>query len=461
MARADVGTAQTAPEPHAAIESPPWWGLGTMPFALLLAAIAFLPLIRATSHWWDRNRNRLLVSLALSTAAVAYMLPAIGLHATTGQVMHALLDEYLPFMTLLFSLYVISGGINLSGDLRARPITNTAFLAIGALSASFIGTTGASMVLIRPLLQTNRERTHVTHTVVFFIFLVSNIGGCLLPTGDPPLFLGYLRNVPFLWTLGLWKEWAFCCGLLLAVYYALDSRLYKSETRSAIQRDDRQVQPLRLTGSFNLLLLAAVVLCMWRIVPGRPLPLLGIVAPVFMREAVLLVLAGVSLWLTPDRVHKANAFNYHAIMEVAAIFIGIFITMQVPIMVLQAAGETPALTDPWQFFWATGSLSSFLDNAPTYVVFFEAANSMTHAPGPGILLLNNGNYMREDLLVAISLGAVFMGANTYIGNGPNFMVRSIAQQAGVPMPSLFGYVFKYTLPILVPLFVLVTLVFLR
>jgi len=432
-----------------------------IPFVGLLLGIAVLPLVPATAHWWEHNSNKLLVGSAFGGATLAYYLLAFDLHKTMVVLEHAVLAEYLPFMTFLFALYVISGGICLKGDLPAHPATNTAFLALGAGLASFIGTTGASMVLIRPLLQTNSERTHVKHTVIFFIFLVSNVGGCLLPIGDPPLFLGYLRGVPFLWTLNLWVEWAFLCIVLLIIYYIWDTQAYRHETRSDITRDETRRVPLTLRGTYNLPLLLGVVLCVALVKPGEPLPGTSFTVFPFLRELLMLAIVGCSLKLTPHTIRADNQFNYHAIFEVAALFIGIFVCMQPPLEILRGSGDEigKVLDEPWKFFWVTGGLSSFLDNAPTYLVFFQIANSMTHEAGPGIFQLLDGNYIRQDLLVAISLGAVFMGASTYIGNGPNFMVKSIAEKSGVKMPSFFGYML-YSMAILIPMFLAITLIFL-
>ncbi len=435
---------------------PPAWGLGSAPFLGLLLAIALLPLIPATQHWWHSNLHRLYVSLGCAAGTLAYYVAARGTGSVPHVLEHAILAEYVPFMAVLFSLYVISGGISLTGDLRARPSTNTAFLAFGSLIASFVGTTGASMLLIRPLLQTNSERRHVTHTVVFFIFLVSNAGGSLLPIGDPPLFLGYLYGVPFLWTLRLWDAWLLCCAILLALYYVFDRRAYAREKPADILSDVVQRQPLRLKGWVNFLLLGLVVACVATIDPHRPLPGTSFRPIPLLREFVMLGLAGVSLWLTPPGVRERNRFNYTAILEVAALFIGIFITMQVPVEFLKTRGAAMGIEEPWQFFWATGLLSSFLDNAPTYVVFFEMAKAMPADPQALLVPVHSGA-IDQDLLIAVSLGSVFMGANSYIGNGPNFMVKSIAEEAGVKMPSFFGYILRYVLPILIPVFVGITL----
>lgn len=438
--------------------APSIWSI--IPFMGLLLCIAVLPLVKRTAHWWEHNRNRLIVALGFGVITLGYYAMAYDAHKVVSVLEHAVLADYIPFMVLLFSLYVISGGICLKGDLAAHPATNTAFLAVGALIASFVGTTGASMLLIRPLLQTNAERRHVKHTVIFFIFLVSNIGGCLLPIGDPPLFLGYLKGVPFLWTLCLWKEWAVMCGMLLAVYYVWDTLAYRHEESRDIVRDEAERIPLTLSGKPNLLLLLGVVLCVALVKPGEPFPGHGFQSFPFLRELLMLACVGLSLKLTSRQIRKDNQFTYHAIVEVAALFIGIFISMQAPLEILRASGDGigKVLDAPWKFFWVTGGLSSFLDNAPTYLVFFQIANSMTHEAGPGVLQLLDGNYIRQDLLVAISLGAVFMGANTYIGNGPNFMVKSIAEQSGVKMPSFLGFM-VYSVGILLPLFALQTFFF--
>lgn len=438
--------------------APTMWAV--LPFVGILLTIATFPLIPATAHWWENNRNRLMVSLCFAGITLAYYWLVYHAGKVVTVLEHSMIEEYVPFIVLLFSLYVISGGICLSGDLAAHPVTNTAFLGVGAVIASFVGTTGASMLLIRPLLQTNAERKHVKHTVIFFIFLVSNIGGCLLPIGDPPLFLGYLKGVPFLWTFHLWKEWAVLCGVLLVVYYIWDTMAYRHETKPDIVRDETQIRRLTLDGKPNLLMLLGVVLAVALVKPGEPFLGTSFHAFPFMRELVMLGLVALSLKFTAPSVRQANKFNYAAILEVAALFIGIFIAMQPPLEILRASGDDigKVLDKPWKFFWITGGLSSFLDNAPTYLVFFQIANSMTHQAGDGIFQLLDGNYIRQDLLVAISLGAVFMGANTYIGNGPNFMVKSIAEQSGVKMPSFFGYM-AYSIGILVPLFVVVTLLF--
>ncbi|MCH2152608.1 MAG: sodium:proton antiporter [Phycisphaerales bacterium] len=441
---------------------PPFWGLGIIPFALLLGAIAILPLLPFSEHWWHSNLSRYLLAMGLGLCTIAYYWIIDGFSQVGHMLDHALLEEYIPFIVLLFSLYVISGGIHLGGDVQATPRVNTTFLAIGFAIASFIGTTGASMLLIRPLLKTNRERKYKVHTVVMFIFLVSNIGGTLLPIGDPPLFLGYLQGVPFFWTMGLWAEWIVAGVILLAVYYVWDTIQYRREADVVKVFSMANVQPLRITGGLNFLWLGGIIACVAVVNPENPLPFFEWTPFPFLREAAMIFLVLVSLVLTAKSIREANQFDYHAIIEVAAIFVGIFITMQVPLDVLKATGTeiTQIINEPWQYFWITGGLSSVLDNAPTYLVFFKLAETGMAAEGTMMLMLLGGEAIPLDLLIAISLGAVFLGAMTYIGNGPNFMVKAIAEQSGVAMPSFFGYIFKYSLPVLLPVFVLITFIFL-
>lgn len=437
------------------------------PFVALLLCIAILPLIHKTEHWWHHNKNKLIVAITLGLVTLLYyQFRGYGFHhaepgikSVLNVLNHSVLAEFIPFISLLFSLYVISGGICVKGDIPAHPMTNVTFLAIGGVIASLVGTTGASMLLIRPLLATNSERKHVVHTVIFFIFIVSNVGGCLLPIGDPPLFLGFLKGVPFLWTLNLWKEWAFCLGLLLVIYYFWDMAAYKKEEKRDIVLDETRVQKISISGKINFLFLAGVVLATALLDSSKPIPGTSYTPFPFLREIVQNAFVLLSLAMTSKSIRKDNNFSYTAILEVACLFIGIFVCMQVPIEILNAKGASLGINTPAKFFWATGMLSSFLDNAPTYVVFFETANALTqvHEPGTTIQLVT-GQIIRLDHLIAISIGAVFMGANTYIGNGPNFMVKSIAEHAGVKMPSFFGYML-YSCGILIPIFIAITFIF--
>jgi Na+/H+ antiporter NhaD/arsenite permease-like protein len=470
--------AQPAHDDHttdAKIVAPPLWTV--IPFLLLLAAIAALPLVPFTQHWWESNTNRLKVAAALGLLTLAYYgfvhhFPIEGHwpahHVVQPQndgfesnlvqeiIGNAVMQEYVPFIVLLFSLYTISGGIRIEGDLQADPLTNAAFMAAGGVLASFVGTTGAAMLLIRPLLETNQERKHVVHTVVFFIFIVCNCGGCLLPIGDPPLFLGYLQGVPFLWTLALWKEWAFINGMLLFVYVLLDRLVYyHRETLADVERDIRRIGKLKISGwKLNVPLLTGIVLAVALLDPSKTLPGTEWHPWLYLREIVQLSLVAVSLWWGSDEVRRQNDFNYHAIAEVAALFIGIFITMQPALQILSVRGHELGIDTPVKFFWVTGGLSSVLDNAPTYLVFFKTAQAM---PAASDAVLVAG--VDQAKLVAISLGAVFMGAMTYIGNGPNFMVKAMAERSGVKMPSFFGYI-VYSCAILLPLLLLTTWLFL-
>ena len=397
----------------------------------MLLAIAVCPLW--VPHWWEPNRNKFIVAAALGLPVLAVYgvnHPAVLLHTA---------EDYVSFIVLLAGLFVVSGGILLRGDLVATPITNTGFLALGGIMASFVGTTGASMLLVRPLLQTNSERTRVRHTVVFFIFIVSNVGGMLTPLGDPPLFLGYLAGVPFTWTFRLWPQWGLMLVVLLAVFFVYDSVQFAREPLAAIRRDRSRIEPLRLRGGLNVAWLVAVVLAV-----------AFLHAP--WRELAIVALAAVSLALTPRRIRHDNGFSAGPMIEVAVLFAGIFLTMIPALDLLRLRGDELGVRAPWQFFWASGTLSSFLDNAPTYLAFL--------ALGQGLRLPGEMVGVPVEILAAISVGSVAMGANTYIGNAPNFMVKAIAEEAGVKMPSFFGYM-VYSATFLLPLFVVVTLVFFR
>ena len=456
---------ENAAQEHAELNVPSaFWCL---PFLLLLMAIAILPLIPATAQWWHHNSSKLLVALLMAAITVAYYyfrgygfghgdhVTAARLPCVLAMLNHAVLKDYVPFIVLLFSLYCISGGINLRGDITASPLNNTIFIAIGAVLANLIGTTGAAMLLIRPLLQINSQRKYRRHTVIFFIFLACNIGGCLLPIGDPPLFLGYLRGVPFLWTTCLVKEWLVMTSLVLIVYYFWDRIVWRHEPPEGKHLDYTQIEPLRLIGSLNFVWLAGVVLAVALLDPSRPLFGRITIEP-FLRESVMLLMVVLAWRTTNVENRKANGFNFVAIGEVGCLFIGIFIAMQAPVEILNLKGAALGLKEPWHFFWATGLLSSLLDNAPTYVVFFETAKSVPIVSEAVEVI---GGSLDMKLLVAISIGAVFMGANTYIGNGPNFMVKSIAESHGVKMPSFFGYM-VYSALILTPIYLIITFVFL-
>jgi Na+/H+ antiporter NhaD/arsenite permease-like protein len=401
-----------------------------VPFAGLLLSIALLPL--RAPHFWENHKNKALVAFLWSLPIAIYFL---------FQAPHELIlsmKDYSSFLLLLTALFIISGGIVLKGDLKATPEVNTLFLLIGAVLANFIGTTGASMLLIRPLLQTNSERRRTLHVPIFFIFLVSNIGGLLTPLGDPPLFMGFIKGVPFFWTLRLFPMWVVMVGGVLLMFYLFDSYQYRREESRDLIRDRRRVVPLHMTGTVNFLWIAGVIA--------------GMFLPFPRREGVFILMSIVSLLTTRRQCRTDNKFNYNPIVEVAILFAGIFITMVPALLILNVRAAELGFAKPWQFFWGTGMLSSFLDNTPTYLAFFSM--------GQGLGL--NGDVMGipSIFLKAISAGAVFMGANSYIGNGPNFMVKVIAEEYKMKMPSFFGYM-AYSFAILIPLYVVVTLLFFR
>ncbi len=427
-----------------------------IPFALMLLAVAILPL--AAGHWFERNRNKAIVAAVLGVPTIVYLIAAFGQlgverAAQTG-------EEYISFIILLFTLFTISGGIYLTGNLVATPRTNLTFLAVGAILASFIGTMGASMVLIRPLLRANSERRYSRHTIVFFIFAVSNIGGLLTPLGDPPLFLGFLRGVPFGWTLGLWPEWLLSVGLVLSIYLALEYHFYRKEPGAARRMDLADYVPMRIRGFINLGLLALVIVT---IVFSDRLAALGeAISFPFVREVILVILAMVSYKVGPRGPRASNHFSWSPIVEVAVLFAGIFATMIPALALLEAKGASIGVAQPWHYYWASGGLSSFLDNAPTYLVFTSLAQGQVGVATVGELtstqVVAGLGVAPAQLLAAISCGAVMMGAMTYVGNAPNFAVKAIAESSGLKMPSFFGYM-GYSLAVLIPTFLVVTAVF--
>ena len=431
-------------------EMPLW---ACIPFVLMLLTIAIAPLV--ADRWWSRNINKLLISFLLGVPTALYLV----LHGMSDEIEHQMLEEYLPFIILLMALFVITGGIHLSGDIRATPGINTLFLGIGYLLASLMGTTGAAMLLIRPLLDTNSQRQYKVHTVMFFIAAVANCGGLLTPLGDPPLFLLYLKGASFTWFLGLWKQWLFTGAVLLLVYYLLDRfHYYPKETFAARRSDLEEVKPLKVDGKFNLVYLLGVIAAVAFINAGF-IPEMGEPdAPVwvkYLREIVLVSLIFLSMYTTKAQVRADNHYSWRPIIEVAVVFLGIFVTMIPAMSYLQANAASFGLTKPWHFFYATGALSSFLDNAPTALAFHGVASGLV-ASGQAMAEVAG---IPEKLLEAISMGAVYFGAMTYIGNGPNFMVKSVAEEQGVKMPSFFGYMVKMSFIVLLPIYVAVQLIF--
>ena len=437
------------------------WGV---PFAGILLSIAVLPLV--APHFWHHHYGKVAAAWAL-----VFLLPfaaVFGPELAAVNFVHALLAEYVPFIILLTALFTVAGGIYIRGNLHGSPGLNTGILAIGAVLASFMGTTGASMLLIRPLIRANDNRRHKAHVIIFFIFIVSNAGGSLTPLGDPPLFLGFLKGVEFTWTLKtLFPETLFLVASLLMIFYVLDWWFFHK--RGEIQPPDPTPDTRRIgfDGGANFALLGVVVGLvllsgLWKSdvvfdIAGTPVGLPGLV-----RDIGLIVVTVVSLQITPAQVHVDNQFSWAPMQEVAKLFAGIFLTIIPVIAMLKAGSDGPfgaivsAVTrpdgspDPAAYFWATGVLSSFLDNAPTYLVFFNTAGG-----DPQMLMTTHAA-----TLAAISAGAVFMGANTYIGNAPNLMVKAIAEDRGVDMPSFFGYML-WSVGILVPLFVVITFIWMR
>ena len=428
-----------------------------IPFGLMLLMIAIGPLV--AEHWWEKNANKLIVSLLLGIPTAVCLIMGGMVH----ELEHQLFNDYVPFIILLLALFVITGGIHISGDIKAKPWVNTTFLGLGWLLASIMGTTGAAMLLIRPLLTTNQQREHKVHTVLFFIALCANCGGLLTPLGDPPLFMLFLRGAEFTWFMSMWPQWLFTGGMLMLIYFALDTYYYKKEHWVALSADAREQVPMRLGGSINFLYLVGVVLSVAFINSGS-IPAMGEEnAPLwlkYLREIVLLSLTFLSLYTTKKKVRfELNKFSWSPIIEVAVLFLGIFTTMTPALAYLNANAASLGLTDAWQFYYSTGLLSSFLDNTPTAVAFHSVATGLTADQ----IAAFGGNMMAgipEILLTAICIGAVFFGAMTYIGNGPNFMVKAIAEESGIKMPSFFGYMYKFSLIVLLPIYILVQLIFL-
>jgi Na+/H+ antiporter NhaD/arsenite permease-like protein len=447
----------------------PLWSC--LPFGCMLLSIAFWPLL--APEMWHHHFEKISLFWALTLAVpftVAFKATAVY------EILHILLADYVPFIILLWSLYTVSGGILLRGTLRGTPIVNVTMLAIGTVLASWMGTTGAAMLLIRPFLRANKNRKNRTFMVVFFIFLVANIGGALTPLGDPPLFLGFLHGVSFFWTMKICPHMVCMALILIVVYFAMDTYFYRKEKAgidTKIGHAEMAMNPapvrLALIGTHNFIFLAGIVgaVLFSGVADWGELNTFGVHRGVqdWIRDAVLVIMGVLSLLTTSADIRQENEFTWFPIKEVAYLFIGIFITM-IPCLLILKAGQDGALAfliyrvkEPIHYFWITGALSSFLDNAPTYLTFFNSALGSFYAGMPepqavSLLMSENSIYLK-----AISAGAVFFGACSYIGNAPNFMVRSIAEEAGTPMPSFFGYIVKYTLVFLVPAFVVITWLF--
>jgi Na+/H+ antiporter NhaD/arsenite permease-like protein len=431
-------------------------GWAVLPFVLYLFLIAVLPLL--LGRFWENNRNKLALALVAATPVVIYLL---GSRAGGAAMLLETAREYAAFMALLAALFVISGGIYVRGAFAGSPSVNTSFLAIGALLASLIGTTGASALLIRPLLRANERRRHTRHIVIFFIFIVANGAGLLTPLGDPPLFLGFLRGVPFLWTLRLAAPWALVNGTLLTIFALVDRYFHRREPALSIV-PPRPMEPLRIEGKLNLVWLLGVIATVFLVGTYGERLFASRALRSAMQIAGMVLFAGLSVKTTSRQIHEDNRFSWAPMLEVAVVFIGIFLTMVPALTYLEERGASLGITQPWQFFWASGALSSVLDNAPTYLTFASLASGVADG-GRGVLTVSDLGALAlhpagRHLLAAVSCGSVFMGAITYIGNGPNFMVKAIAEQHHVRMPSFFGYML-WSLTILVPVFAVVALVF--
>lgn len=445
-------------------EVPLWLSI---PFAGLLLCIALCPLL--CSSWWESHQP-----LAVAFWSLAFLIPYAlmgGLGTAVETALECLIGDYLTFIVLLFGLFCVAGNISLEGDLAGSPRINVFLLLLGTVLSSWIGTTGASMLMVRPVIKMNAWRRHRSHIMVFFIFLISNMGGCLTPIGDPPLLMGFSRGVPFFWSLQLAPVLLFNAVILLAVFYWIDMRAYRKDIAAGNMPDIRKPgTEIHIRGLHNLIFLvmivAAVVLS--GVLPTLPMfqneagevigiPIFGEVTltiPALLEIIIILLAAFLSFKTTDVSVRKSNHFTWGAIQEVAVLFVGIFITMQPALMLLTAKGGELGLTHPAEMFWATGALSSFLDNTPTYLVFLTAACAQGAQAG----LTTTLGVVPTKMLAAISCGAVFMGANTYIGNAPNFMVKSISDENGIRMPSFFGYMF-WSVRFLIPVFILDTLIF--
>ena len=438
-----------------------------IPFAGLLLCIAIFPLVKG--EWWDKNKG-----WAVLIWSLLFIIPfavKYGAGETAETVLECIVNDYLSFIVLLFGLFCVSGNINLEGDFVGSPRMNTGLLAIGTLLSSCIGTTGASMLMVRPVIKMNSWRKRKSHIMVFFIFMVSNMGGCLTPIGDPPLLMGFMRGVPFFWSLHLLPMLLFNMAILLFAFYHLDKWAYRRDIAEGRKPDiSKPGTEFRIDGLHNIVFLLMIVgaVILSGVLPGMPafqdgagnvkgIHIFGEVTlsfPALIEIAVILLAAWLSFRTTKQEIRRRNHFTWGAIKEVAVLFIGIFITMQPALMLLKSVGPELGLTQPSQLFWATGALSSFLDNTPTYLVFLTTAGTLGITSGIATSL----GTVPAKLLSAISCGAVFMGANTYIGNAPNFMVKSISDENGVNMPSFFGYML-WSLAFLVPVFIIDTFVF--
>jgi Na+/H+ antiporter NhaD/arsenite permease-like protein len=446
----------------------PLWTV--IPFLGILLSIAIFPLV--APNFWHHHFPKVSAFWALIFAfPFIYVYHGVAIH----EILHIYLVDYFPFIILLWALFTIAGGIVIRGNLQGKPIVNTILLLIGTFLASWVGTTGAAMIMIRPVLRANATRKKKVHIICFFIFLVANIGGSLTPLGDPPLFLGFLHGVPFFWTFNIFPHMLLVSVILLITFFFLDTFYYRQEKHKTDFLKNEEKETIRVEGWHNFFFLAGVVgsVLMSGIIKLGEFNIFGILIPKqnLLRDFLMILMGILSLRTTKEYLRKANEFTWFPIKEVGYLFAGIFMTIIPALAILQAGSEGALaflfnmVNEPYHYFWITGSVSSFLDNAPTYLSFFYSALGKLQIPEPMVRealgyvsgAKNNPEFILY--LKAISVGAVFMGANTYIGNAPNFMVKSIAEEAGIAMPSFLGYILKYSIPILIPLFIFVTLIF--
>ncbi len=420
----------------------------SVPFFLMLLSIALGPLL--FEHWWEKNNNKLMVSMLLGLPlAVVMLLGGLKIELT-----HQLLYDYVPFIVLLGSLFIITGGIHFSGNIESTPINNTMLLAIGGLLASFMGTTGAAMLLIRPMIKINSQREFKVHSILFFIAIIANAGGMLTPLGDPPLFLLYLRGAPFAWFMSLFAEWLFVLIMLLVIFFITDTIFQRKEHPKPVIVSKKEAFSIK--GKTNLILLLGVIAAVAFINENYISAIKTNHSLAFLREGFIMLMATLSLWLTSDKLrYVENKFTWTPITEVAFLFLGIFLTMLPTLLFIEHNSQSFGINKASEYFYTTGILSSFLDNAPTAVSFHKLALGMTAIPGEVMVAR-----IPESILKAISTGAVFFGAMTYIGNGPNFMIKAIAEESGISMPNFFAYIFKFSILVLLPVYVLSQLIFL-
>ena len=435
--------------------------LFSIPFLGMLLSIAVMPLI--AGEWWEKKKQYIVIMWS-----VLFLIPfaAVFSFGTMAETLCKIVfEDYITFIILLFGLFCVAGNISIKGNFKGTPKMNVILLLVGTLLAGWIGTTGASMLMIRPIMEANAWRKRRAHTIVFFIFMVANLGGCLTPVGDPPLLMGFMRGVPFFWSLRLFPLLVLNAAVLLCLYFIIDTVQYKKEIAAGNKPEDEEKGiRLKVEGKHNVIFIVMIIIA---VILSGMLPnyeafaggihIIGEVELGFaaiIEIIIILVAAFLSMKTTKKEVRSANHFTWGPIQEVAILFIGIFITMEPALLFLESHGASLGLTQPWQMFWVTGILSSFLDNTPTYLVFLTTAGTLGATSG----IVTTVGTIAPTMLMAISAGAVCMGANTYIGNAPNFMVKSIAEEGGIKMPSFFGYM-KWSFGILIPLFVLDMIVF--